>query len=307
MQYAGWRHESGLSAMKYGVLCFILLLFSIRSFAGISLPQADGSSLELTAPAVRLITLSPHLAELVFAAGAGQNLIATADYSEYPEAAASLPRIGDAFRIDVERVLMLSPDLVIAWDSGNPRQAVAQLVSLGIPVWSVEIREPGEIGEVIKAIGEASGQAEVASGAASTYQLRLTALSRRYESRQVLDYFYQVDEKPLYTINGEHMISKGLSLCGGHNIFHDLPGLAFQVTHESVIVANPAALFAPAQIKQSNPLTTWQEWPGMRAVNQNALFLLPADKISRATPRLLDALEIACKLLDDLRGEKPAQ
>jgi len=293
--------------MRFGVLCFILLLFSIRSFAGISLQQADGSSLELLAPAERLITLSPHLAELVFAAGAGQNLIATADYSEYPEAAASLPRIGDAFRIDVERVLSLSPDLVIAWDSGNPRQAVAQLVSLGIPVWSVEIREPGEIGEVIKAIGEASGQVEVASDAASTYQLRLTALSRRYESRQVLDYFYQVDEKPLYTINREHLISKGLSLCGGHNIFGDLPGLAFQVTHESVIVANPAALFAPAQSNQSNPLTIWQEWPAMRAVNQNALFLLPADKISRATPRLLDALEIACKLLDDLREEKPAQ
>jgi iron complex transport system substrate-binding protein len=293
--------------MRYGFLCFILLFFSIRSFAGISLPQADGSSLELTAPADRLITLSPHLAELVFAAGAGQNLIATADYSEYPEAAASLPRIGDAFRIDVERVLSLSPDLVIAWDSGNPRQAIEQLVSLGIPVWSVEIREPGEIGKVIKAIGEASGQAEAASEAASTYQLRLTALARRYESRQVLDYFYQVDEKPLYTINGEHLISKGLSLCGGHNIFRDLPGLAFQITHESVIVANPAVLFAPAQSNQSNPLATWREWPGMRAVKHNALFLLPADKISRATPRLLDALEIACKLLDDLREEKPAQ
>ena len=295
------------SAIRYGVLCSILLLFSIRIFAGISLPQADGSSLKLTAPANRLITLSPHLAELVFAAGAGQNLIATADYSEYPEAAASLPRIGDAFRIDVERVLALSPDLVIAWDSGNPRQAVAQLVSLGIPVWSVEIREPGEIGEVIKTIGEASGQVQAANEAAAKYQHRLTALSRRYESRQVLNFFYQVDEKPLYTINGKHLISKGLSLCSGHNIFHDLPGLAFQVTHESVIVANPAALFAPTQVNQSNPLATWQEWPGMRAVNQNALFLLPADKISRATPRLLDALEIACNLLDDLREEKPAQ
>jgi iron complex transport system substrate-binding protein len=293
--------------MRYGVLCFALILFSIRSFAGISLPQADGSSLELTAPADRLITLSPHLAELVFAAGAGQNLVATADYSEYPEAAASLPRIGDAFRIDVERVLALSPDLVIAWDSGNPRQAIAQFVSLGIPVWSVEIREPGEIGEIIKIIGEASGHSQSANEAASEYQFRLTALSRRYESRQVLDYFYQVDEKPLYTINGQHLISKGLSLCGGHNIFQTLPGLAFQVTHESVIVADPAAMFAPTQINQANPLAIWQDWRGMRAVNHNALFLLPADKISRATPRLLDALEIACNLLDDLRGEKPAQ
>jgi len=167
----------------YCIVCFILLAFSMPSFAGISLPQADGSSLELNAPAERLITLSPHLAELVYAAGAGENLVATVEYSEYPEAAASVPRIGDAFRIDVERVLALSPDLVIAWDSGNPRQAVSQLVSLGIPVWSVEIRAPGEIAEVIKAIGDASGQTQDAGMAAADFQRRLNDLSRRYASR----------------------------------------------------------------------------------------------------------------------------
>ncbi len=293
--------------MRYGlarVVCFILLTFSMQSLAGISLPQADGSRLELNMPAERLITLSPHLAELVFAAGAGKNLVATVEYSEYPEAAASVPRIGDAFRIDVERVLALSPDLVIAWDSGNPRQAITEIVSLGIPVWSVEIREPGEIAEVIKAIGDASGRTQTAGMTASSFQRRLNELSRQYTSLQALDYFYQVDEKPLYTINGVHLISKGLSLCGGHNIFHDLPGLAFQVTHESVIVADPVAMFAPVQDNEPNPLAIWLDWPGMQAVNGNALFTLPADKISQATPRLLDALEIACSLLDDLREEK---
>jgi iron complex transport system substrate-binding protein len=290
--------------MRFGIAFLFLLAFSMQSLAGISLPQADGSSLELNAPAERLLTLSPHLAELVFAAGAGENLVATVEYSEYPEAAASVPRIGDAFRIDVERVLALSPDLVIAWDSGNPRQAISQIVSLGIPVWSVEIREPGEIAEVIRAIGDASGQTQTASIAAANFQLRLNKLSSRNAPHQTLDYFYQVDETPLYTINGEHLISKGLSLCGGHNIFHDLPGLAFQVTHESVIVADPVAMFAPVQDSEPNPLEAWLDWPGMQAVTGNALFTLPADKISRATPRLLDALEIACSLLDGLRKEK---
>ena len=294
----------GYPALRCGVVCFILLVFSMQSFAGVNLPQADGSSLKLNAPADRLITLSPHLAELVFAAGAGKNLVATVEYSEYPEAAASVPRIGDAFAIDVERVLALSPDLVIAWDSGNPRQAVAQLVSLGIPVWSVEIREPIEIAEVIKAIGDASGHTQAAGVAAADFQRRLNDLARRYASRQVLDYFYQIDEKPLYTINGEHLISKGLSLCGGHNIFHDLPGLAFQVTHESVIVADPVAMFAPVRDNEPNPLAVWLDWPGLQAVSANALFTLPADKINQATPRLLDALEIACSVLDDLRDEK---
>jgi len=286
------------------ILGLILLAYAMHSHAEINLPQADGSHLELKKPAERLVTLSPHLAELVFAAGAGKSLVATVEFSEYPEAVATLPRIGDAFRIDVERVLALSPDLVIAWDSGNPRQAVSQLVSLGIPVWSVEIREPGEIAEILKAIGDASGQVQIARSAAANFQRRLNDLSRRYTSRKILDYFYQVDPKPLYTINGEHLISKGLSLCGGHNIFHDLPGLAFQVTHESVIVANPVAVFAPAQDSGPDPLAIWLEWPGMQAVSRNALFTLPENKISQATPRLLDALEIACSLLDTLRDRE---
>jgi len=281
--------------------CFVLLFFSLSAKAQVSLPQADGSTLELAAPAKQLITLSPHLTELVFAAGAGKHLVATVEYSEYPEAAVSIPRIGDAFRIDLERVVTLRPDLVIAWDSGNPRQAISQLRLLGIPVWTVEIREPAGIASVIEAIGIASGEQASAARAASNFRQGLDTLSRQYESRSSLDIFYQVDVRPLFTINGQHLISKGLSLCGGHNVFHDQPGLAFHVTHESVIVANPDALFAPVLDNEPDPLAGWLEWPGMKAVKQGALFLLPADNISRATPRLLGALELACNYLDGLR------
>jgi iron complex transport system substrate-binding protein len=296
----------GSSMNRYSMACLILLTFSIQSLAATSLLQADGSRLELKESARRLVTLSPHLAELVFAAGAGEYLVATVEYSEYPEAAGNLARIGDAFRIDVERILALSPDLVIAWDSGNPRQAITQITSLGIPVWSVEIRDLSEIAEVIRAIGDVSGQTQSANKSAMDFQKRLDELSRQFAARQSLEYFYQIDDKPLYTLNGDHLISKGLSLCGGHNIFHDLPGLAFQVSHESVIVADPAAIFAPTLDDEPNPLDVWLDWPGMQAVNGNALFALPADKISQATPRLLDALEIACSLLNDLReGEHP--
>jgi iron complex transport system substrate-binding protein len=272
--------------------------------AAVTLPQADGSVLELESPAERLITLSPHLAELVFAAGAGGQLIATVEYSEYPEAASVIPRIGDAFRIDVERVVSLRPDLVIAWESGNPDQAITQLSSLGIPVWSVEIRAPAEIATVLEHIGSASDEQPSADMAAAEFRRRLENLSMRYDARPVLDFFYQVDARPLFTINGEHLISKGLSLCGGRNIFHGQTGLAFQVAHESVIVANPDSIFAPSLDNEADPLAAWLNWAGMQAVQQDALFLLPADKISRATPRLLDALELACSLLDGLRERR---
>ena len=248
-----------------------------------------------------MVTLSPHLTELVFAAGAGDQLIATVEYSEYPEAAADIPRIGDAFRLDIERIVTLHPDLVIAWDSGNPRAAIDQLRSLGIPVWSVEIREPGEIAGILKAIGTATGQPETANAEGHKIREQLTGLARQYAGVDVLDYFYQVGEKPLFTINGDHLISKGLSLCGGRNIFDTEPGLAFQVSYESVIVANPDALFAPYLESMPDPLAAWRDWPAMRAVQHEAIFLLPADPISRATPRFLDSLELACKLLHSLR------
>ena len=289
------------SRHAFVLLCFVLHSCPVQAGWGISLTQADGSTLELSTPADRLVTLSPHLAELVYAAGAGQHLIATVEYSEYPAAAAEVPRIGDAFRIDVERVLSLRPDLVIAWDSGNPRQATDQLKALGIPVWRVEIREPAEIADVIEAIGLVSEKQEAAYTSAANFRRRLATLSDRYGAGRTLDFFYQVDVRPLFTINGQHLISKGLSLCGGHNIFHDQPGLAFNIAHESVIVADPDALFAPFLDNEADPLAAWHEWPGMQAVRQGALFLLPADKISRATPRLLDALELACSLLDGVR------
>lgn len=265
--------------------------------AEIVLDQADGSTLILEAPATRIVTLSPHLAELVYAAGAGDRLIATVEFSNFPEAAAAIPRVGDAYRLDAERIVSLHPDLVIAWDSGNPRPAIEQLRSLAIPVWSVEILEPAEIANAVQAIGTATGQEAVAKRESEKIRQRLANLASDYEDAMALSYFYQVGESPLFTINGNHLISRGLELCGGHNVFDDEPGLAFQVGYESVIVANPDALFAPYIEGEADPLSAWREWPAMKAVSRDSLFLLPADAVSRATPRFLDALEMACRLL----------
>ncbi len=287
-------------------LCICILVWTVSANVivadELTLLQADGSVFHFEGNASRIITLSPHLTEIVYAAGAGDRLIATVEYSNYPEPANDVPRIGDAFRIDIERIIALRPDLVIAWDSGNPRAAVTQLRTLGLAVWSVEIDEPDEIADVLDSLGQLTGQAEPARSASREIRQRLTALAGQYEGVESLPYFYQIGTRPLFTINGNHLISKGLERCGGRNIFSHEPGLAFQVSYESVIVADPDALFAPWQENTPNPLDAWQDWPSMKAVNQQALFLLPADSVSRATPRFLDSLELACKLLHQLRG-----
>ena len=265
--------------------------------AGIRLPQADGTDLRLDEPARRIVTLAPHLAEGVFAAGAGRELVATVEYSEYPAAAISIPRVGDAFRLDIERIVALQPDLVIAWDSGNPRPAIAQLQALGLRVWPVEIRDPDGIPAFIEAAGHATGHDAEADAMAGRLRDRLAGITLRYHDVDEVRYFYQVDAKPLFTINEQHLISRGLALCGGRNVFAGEPGLAFQVARESVIVANPNVILAPRLPGDADPLAAWREWPTLAAVRNSALFLLPADEISRATPRFLDALEQTCASL----------
>jgi len=273
--------------------------------ADVHLRQADGSDLRLAEPVNRLITLAPHLAEGVFAAGAGEQLIATVEFSEYPAAALDIARVGDAFRLDVERIVALKPDLVIAWDSGNPRPAVEQLRMLGLAVWSVEIREPQGIPAFIESVGHATGHGTAAEAEGRRLRQRLAALEQRHAGADPVRFFYQVDAKPLFTINGQHLISRGLAVCGGVNIFATQPGLAFQVGRESVIVANPDAMFAPRLPGAADPLAPWRDWPGLAAVRNEALFLLSADEISRATPRFLDSLSTACDLLQGLRDRTP--
>ncbi len=275
------------------------------SMADITLQQANGGVLKLPAPAGRIITLAPNLAELVFAAGAGEQLKAVVEYSDYPPPVVQIPRIGNAFRIDLERIVQLQPDLVIAWKSGNPQTALAKLEQLGITVWQIEITRPEEIADAIENISIAAGTRDHGRPVAQKLRSRLSVLSAQNAGKMPVDYFYQVAAQPLYTINGQHIISRSMEVCGGHNIFADLPALAPQISRESVILANPQAMIAPDIPGDTPALQTWLNWPRLQAVGNGAMLYLPADGISRAAPRLLDSIELACKLLDKVRSHQP--
>jgi iron complex transport system substrate-binding protein len=281
----------------------LTLLVSATAGADIKLPQSDGTTLELKAPAERVITLAPNLAEMMFEAGAGANLIATVEYSNHPEQAGRLPRIGDAFRFDLERILALRPDLVIGWSSGNPAAALDRLESLGLKVWRTELRRPADIAGLLEHMALATGAGDAGFSSANAVRSRLDRLVEKYAGRGPVRYFYQVAERPLFTLNGEHIVSQGLALCGGVNVFAGEPALAPQVTREAVLLADPSVLIAPQVPGAADPLGHWREWPRLGAVKNGALILLSADRISRATPRMLDSLEIACNLLDRHRPE----
>ncbi len=292
---------------EFPILClFCLALFPAQLTAGeIELTQADGSVLVLDSEAERVITLAPNLAEMMFDAGAGSRLMATVEHSNYPDEAARLPRIGDAFRFDLEQIMALQPDLVIAWNSGNPAAALERLESLGLKVWKTELRHPADIAVLLENIALATGSGAHGKQAALAVRRKLKLLAERYAGAAPVRYFYQVSERPLFTLNGEHIVSQGLALCGGHNVFADEPVLAPQITRESVLLANPDVLIAPRLPQSAGPLDHWRSWPRLLAVQNDALITLPADQISRATTRMLDSLEIACTLLDQFRNRKP--
>jgi len=305
---SGRRSRAGFGRVLL-ILGFLCFPGAVQlACASITLSQADGEPFSLDGPAETIVTLAPNLAELVFAAGAGDHLKAVVEYSNFPPEAASIPRVGDAFRIDLERIVELNPDLVIAWRSGNPQTALEKLQQLGVKVWQIEITRPGEIADVVENIARAAGTGT--AGHAMVVQLRdrLAALEQQNAGKTRLDYFYQISPHPLYTINGQHIISRSLAICGAHNVFSDLPALAPSVSRESVIIADPQVMIAPQIPGEPPALQAWQDWPRLKAVQTGAMFYLPVDEISQATPRLLDSIELACRYFDEVRSSiRPVQ
>jgi len=296
-------HGAGTSFARkiFAAVILSFLMAGQTALAGIALTQANGEALILPAPAKRIITLAPNLAELVFAAGAGERLIAVVEYSDFPPAVKQITKVGDAFRIDLERIINLKPDLVIAWTSGNPQTALQKLEQLGITVWQIEITRPNEIAATVDAIALAAGTGAQGIPVAEALRKQLSTLVQENSGKPPLDFFYQIAANPLYTVNGQHIISRSMEICGARNIFAELPSLAPQVSQEAVILANPQAMIAPEIVGDTPALAHWNDWPRLKAVQTGALLYLPADDISRAAPRLLDSIELACKLLDEVR------
>ena len=296
------RVNIGRFLLTISVFCGLGIAQS--SIASIDLTQANGETLTLPGPASSIVTLAPNLAELVFAAGAGESLKAVVEYSNFPEQVAQIPRVGDAFRIDLERIIELKPDLVIAWKSGNPQTALQKLIQMGISVWQVEITRPQEIAEVVEDISRTAGTQHIGKAVALNLRNRLDLLKRQNTDKTPLSFFYQVAPRPLYTINNQHIISRSLAICGGYNIFSDLSALATQISREAVIISDPQVMIAPETEGDPPALIAWKEWPQLQAVQNDNMLYLPADEISQATPRLLDSIDFACKLLDQVRNNQ---
>jgi iron complex transport system substrate-binding protein len=273
--------------------------------AELTIRDDTGRELRLPAPARRIVSLAPHVTEILFAAGAGARVVGAVAYSDYPDEARSLPRVGGYSNVDIEAVAALKPDLVIAWESGNRGAHLDRLEALGIPVYLNEARSFDDVARSLEAFGRLAGTEEVANRAATEFRTRRDALAARHRDRPPVRMFYQIWNQPLMTVNGEHLISDVIRLCGGENVFAHLAPLAPTIGIEAVLAANPEVIVASG-MGDARPewLDQWARWPGLAANRSGNLYFIPPDLIQRHTPRILDGAERLCAFLEEARTKR---
>ena len=248
----------------------------------------------------RIVSLAPNLTELTFSAGAGSQIVGTVEFSDYPDAARAIPRIGDAFRIDYERLLALHPDVVLTWESGTPKNVIERLRALKVNVRVIATYRIADISVAMREIGVISGTAAIAQRVGAQFELDIEALRQQYSARPTVSVFLQINDRPLFTVNGKQIMSEIVSLCGGRNVFADLNDLAPEIGEEAVIAADPQAILATDNSGQ-DALEHWRHWQRMQAVKTGNLYVLPPDDMARPTTRLARGAAELCRTLETAR------
>jgi iron complex transport system substrate-binding protein len=254
---------------------------------------------------LRVVSLAPHLTELAYTAGAGDTLVGAVAYSDWPEAAKELPRIGDAFRFDLEAILGLEADLALAWAGGTPKAVAGRLEELGIEVLWVETRTLPGIAEALEHIGERLGTAERAEQAAAAYRRSIEALRERHGGDSGVSIFYQVTTRPLFTLGAPHVITEVFDVCGARNVFDDLEIEAASIDREAVIARTPDLIIAGMNEPGEDPLKMWR---GTRMVEtgRTRLETVDAERLVRPTPRIVEGIEFVCRLVGESGGVGPS-
>ncbi|MDM5178787.1 cobalamin-binding protein [Massilia sp. DJPM01] len=291
--------------MRQRFLFAALALWAGLAGAAITVVDDAGRRVLLAAPARRIVSMAPHVTELLFAAGGGARIVGAMSYSDYPPAARGIPLVGDNSQIDIERVLALKPDLLVVWQSGNTARQLEQLRQLGIPMFYSEPARMDQVAGSMLRFGQLLGTETVAQAAAASFRARIAALEARYSKRAPVKVFYQVWEKPLYTLNGQQIASDAIRLCGGENIFAALALKAPSVGIEAVLQANPEAIVGSEPHDASEQgLAIWAPYKTLLAVRQGNLFTLDGELLTRAGPRLPDGAAILCEKLDLARQRR---
>jgi iron complex transport system substrate-binding protein len=279
-------------------------LFLAASGRAADLRDDRGKAVQLAPPAQRIVALAPHLAEIVFAVGAGDRLVGVVRFSDYPPAAQRLPQVGDAARIDLERIVQLDPDLVLAWRSGNSPRDVMRLEQLGLRVFVTEPARLADIPQLMRRVGALAGSAPQAERESHEFINKINKLRKSYENSPAVRVFYEIWHRPLLTVNGAHLISDVIALCGGQNVFAHAPALTPEVSLEAVLAAQPSAILGGSSADGANEFAARWGAVAVPQLRSTPAFYLAPDLIQRQTPRIAEGAAIMCGHLDGVRNTR---
>jgi iron complex transport system substrate-binding protein len=297
-------------------LAALLFAAGLADAAPVTVQDDLGNSVTLSAPAQRIVSLAPHTTELMFAIGAGHEVVGVSQFSDYPEAARHLPQLGGSAGFDLERIAALKPDLVLVWHSGVSPVQVEALKKLGLPVFESEPRDFAAVASSLERLGRLAGKAGEGKQAANAFRTRWQLLAAHYAHAAPVTVFYQIWSEPLMTLNDSHLASAAIAVCGGRNVFGKLPAMVPTVNAEAVLQADPEAILTGSDggdrgTEGVAALAPWKKFSQMTAVRRDNLFTLDSAILTRGSPRLLDGAEAICGKLDMARqrrkqdGKKP--
>ena len=292
-------------AAKIPLLIIVLALTPniVQGAAAITVIDDIGRTVRLERPATRIVSLAPHITENLFAAGIGHQVVGAVNYSDYPDEARRIPAVGGYDNFDIEMVLALQPDLVVAWKEGNQYQQVERLMKLGLTVF---VNEPNRLEDVAADIirfGILGGREDEARAVAQKYIAGLSGLRNRYSGLEKVTVFYQVWPNPLITVTDRQIIGNVIRLCGGSNIFAELNSPTPQVGKEAVLTENPDTIIASG-MNEARPdwLDEWRQWSFLKATQYDNLFFINPDIIQRHTTRILMGSRQLCEILEQARS-----
>lgn len=288
-------------------LCFVVACwFAAAALAEIRVTDDLGDAVVLEKPAERILSLAPNITEMLFFVGAGTQIVGADEYSNYPEAAKTIPRVSNYSAANYELILALEPDLIIAWHSGNGEEITGRLRQLGLPLFVIEPRSLDSIGEIFTRFGALTGHSDNGRAKAESFNRQLQALRQRYSHQRPVRVFYQIWNEPLITLNGEHLVSDVIRLCGGENIFANAIPLVPYINIEALLRADPEVIVASGSDDNSPQwLDMWRDWPSLQAVKNNQVYFIPADLMQRHSMRILDGARQLCDFLDLSRQPQP--
>jgi len=275
-------------------LALVLWGAALATRAAVEVVDDAGATVKLAAPASRIVSLAPHATELLYAAGAGDRVVGVLATSDWPPEALAKPKVGDSRALDLERILLLNPDLIVTWPFAAPAQ-VGALTARGIPVFIANPATIDGIARDMERLGALAGTLPVATSRAAEFRAKLGKLSSAYAGKKTVRVFYEIWDVPLYTVGGHHLISQALAVCGGENVFAALSLPAPGVSVEAVLAAKPQAIIAGAD-RAVRPawLDAWKHWPTLPAVVSGNLFTVDANLLHRSGPRFIDGMETLC-------------